>query len=54
MRKAYKSLELLVVQDIFMTETAKFAHVILPGASFIEKMEHLLIQSVESSGLERL
>ncbi len=32
-----QNVELLVVQDIFMTETAKFAHVILPGASFIEK-----------------
>jgi predicted molibdopterin-dependent oxidoreductase YjgC len=26
-----------VVQDIFMTETAKFAHVVLPGVSFAEK-----------------
>jgi formate dehydrogenase major subunit len=31
------ALECLVVQDIFMNETAKFAHVILPGASFLEK-----------------
>lgn len=36
-KKALESLELLVVQDIFITETAKLAHVILPGASFIEK-----------------
>ena len=28
---------LLVVQEIFMTETAKFANVILPAASFLEK-----------------
>lgn len=35
--ESLKSLELLVVQDIFMSETAKLAHVILPGASFIEK-----------------
>lgn len=35
--EAMESLELLVVQDIFMTETAKLATVILPGASFIEK-----------------
>lgn len=34
---ALKSLELLVVQEIFMTETAKMAHVILPAASFLEK-----------------
>ena len=32
-----KSLDLLVVQDIFPTETAKLAHVILPGASYAEK-----------------
>ena len=36
-KDSLKNLELLVVQDIFMTETAKLAHVILPGASFIEK-----------------
>jgi formate dehydrogenase alpha subunit len=36
-RKALKSLEFLVVQDIFHTETTKFADVILPGASFAEK-----------------
>ena len=31
------ALECLVVQDIFMNETGKFAHVFLPGASFLEK-----------------
>ena len=35
--KAMDSLDLLVVQEIFMTETAKHATVILPGASFLEK-----------------
>jgi formate dehydrogenase alpha subunit len=30
-------LEFLVVQDIFLSETAKFAHVVLPAASFAEK-----------------
>ncbi len=35
--KAFSSLELLVVQDLFMTETAKLADVVLPGASFAEK-----------------
>ncbi|PSJ47356.1 formate dehydrogenase subunit alpha [Zobellella endophytica] len=34
---ALRSLELLIVQDIFLNETAKFAHVILPGATFLEK-----------------
>lgn len=34
---ALKKLEFLVVQDIFMTETAALAHVVLPAASFAEK-----------------
>jgi formate dehydrogenase alpha subunit len=29
--------EFLVVQDIFLTETAKLAHVVLPGTAFVEK-----------------
>ena len=35
--KALGSLELLVVQDLFLTETAELAHVVLAGASFAEK-----------------
>ena len=35
--KALDSLELLVVQEIFMTKTAEMADVVLPGASFLEK-----------------
>ncbi len=34
---ALASLELCVVQDLFLNETAKFAHVFLPGTSFLEK-----------------
>ncbi len=34
---ALRSLDFLVVQDIFLNETAKFAHVLLPGSSFLEK-----------------
>jgi formate dehydrogenase major subunit len=36
-RKALGALDLFVVQELFMTETAKLAHVVLPGASFLEK-----------------
>jgi len=35
--KALKKLDLLVVQDIFMTETAELADVVLPAACFAEK-----------------
>jgi formate dehydrogenase major subunit len=35
--KALESLECLIVQDIFLNETARFAHVLLPGSSFLEK-----------------
>tara|TARA_R110001592_G_scaffold337300_1_gene623499 strand:+ start:97054 stop:99903 length:2850 start_codon:yes stop_codon:yes gene_type:complete len=34
---ALSALDCLVVQDIFLNETAKFAHVFLPGSSFLEK-----------------
>ncbi|MDO4681688.1 MAG: formate dehydrogenase subunit alpha [Lautropia sp.] len=34
---ALASLDCLVVQDLFLTETAKYAHVFLPGSSFLEK-----------------
>jgi formate dehydrogenase major subunit len=34
---ALKQLDLLVVQEIFFTETCKLADVVLPGASFLEK-----------------
>jgi len=34
---ALKNMECVVVQDLFLNETAKFAHVFLPGASFLEK-----------------
>ena len=35
--KAFRNLEFLVVQDIFMHETAELADVVLPAASFAEK-----------------
>jgi formate dehydrogenase alpha subunit len=36
-KKAFSRLEFLAVQDIFLTETAQMAHVVLPGTSFAEK-----------------
>jgi formate dehydrogenase major subunit len=34
---ALEAMECIVVQDLFLNETAKFAHVFLPGSSFLEK-----------------
>ncbi|MCG7393819.1 formate dehydrogenase subunit alpha [Microvirga sp. ACRRW] len=34
---ALKAMEFVVIQDIFLNETAKYAHVFLPGSSFLEK-----------------
>jgi formate dehydrogenase (coenzyme F420) alpha subunit len=36
-REAFQRLELLVVHDMFMTETAKLAHYVLPACSHLEK-----------------
>jgi predicted molibdopterin-dependent oxidoreductase YjgC len=35
--KGLKNAEFIVVQDIFLTETAQLAHVVLPGACFAER-----------------
>lgn len=36
-RHCLEKTEFLVVQDIFLTETAQLAHVVLPGGAFVEK-----------------
>lgn len=38
-RQAFEKLDLLVVIDIFMTDTAKMADIVLPGASFLERQD---------------
>ncbi|CAM5281962.1 formate dehydrogenase subunit alpha [Eoetvoesiella caeni] len=35
--QALASMECIIVQDMFLNETAKYAHVFLPGTSFLEK-----------------
>jgi formate dehydrogenase major subunit len=35
--QAMESMECVIVQDLFLNETARFAHVFLPGSSFLEK-----------------
>ena len=37
-RQALANLDFLVVQDIFLTETAEFADVILPASAYLEKL----------------
>jgi formate dehydrogenase major subunit len=34
---ALSAMECVIVQDLFLNETARFAHVFLPGSSFLEK-----------------
>jgi predicted molibdopterin-dependent oxidoreductase YjgC len=36
-KQALEKIPLLIVQDLFMTETSEIAHVVLPACSFIEK-----------------
>ncbi len=36
-RESFKKLELLIVHDLFMTETAELAHYVLPACSHLEK-----------------
>ncbi len=38
-QKALLNLDLLVVNDLFLTKTAQLAHYVLPGASFLERSE---------------
>lgn len=38
-REAFEALDLLVVRDLFMSETAALAHYVLPAASFLERTE---------------
>jgi formate dehydrogenase major subunit len=35
--EALSAMECVVVQDLFLNETAKYAHIFLPGSSFLEK-----------------
>jgi NADH-quinone oxidoreductase subunit G len=37
LKKALENLPCLIVQDLFMTDTAKIAHVVLPASAFVEK-----------------
>ena len=51
--EALGSLEFLVVQEIFENETSKFANVILPASSFLEKTGTFTNASAASSSFAR-
>ena len=38
-RHAFEQLEFLAVMDVFMTDTARLAHIVLPAATFLERDE---------------
>jgi anaerobic selenocysteine-containing dehydrogenase len=38
-RQAFDKLELIVVADIFMTDTARMADIVLPGTTFLERQD---------------
>jgi anaerobic selenocysteine-containing dehydrogenase len=38
-RRAFERLEFLAVMDVFMTDTARLAHMVLPAATFLERDE---------------
>ena len=42
LREAFRSLELLVVIDLYMNDTARAAHYVLPAASFLEREDYNL------------
>ncbi|MBI5453633.1 MAG: NADH-quinone oxidoreductase subunit NuoG [Deltaproteobacteria bacterium] len=51
---ALGKVKFLVVQDTFMTETARFAHVVLPGAAFGEKEGTFTNQEGRAQVIRRL
>ena len=51
--EALENLDFLIVQDIFLTETAKFAHVVFPSACFAGERQHLTNWKDGCKGLEK-
>jgi anaerobic selenocysteine-containing dehydrogenase len=51
--RALSSLDLLVVNDLFLTETAKLAHYVLPAATFLERSELHFYPEYQSVALTR-
>ncbi|MBI4285768.1 MAG: molybdopterin-dependent oxidoreductase [Chloroflexi bacterium] len=49
MVSALKKLEFLVVNEMFMTETAQLAHLVLPAASFLEKESLGILPNIDKN-----
>jgi anaerobic selenocysteine-containing dehydrogenase len=51
--RAFGGLDLLVARDLFMTESAKLAHYVIPAASFLERTELHFYPEVRRVGLSQ-
>jgi anaerobic selenocysteine-containing dehydrogenase len=51
--RAFAGLDLLVARDLFMTESAKLAHYVIPAASFLERSELHFYPDVQRVGLSQ-
>jgi len=51
--KAFANLDLLVARDLFLTESAKLAHYIIPAASFLERSELHVYADVQKVALSQ-
>jgi anaerobic selenocysteine-containing dehydrogenase len=51
--EAFAGLDLLVARDLFMTESAKLAHYVVPAASFLERSELHFYSDVQRVGLSQ-
>lgn len=49
--RAFSNLDLLVARDLFMTESAKLAHYVIPAASFLERSELHLYPNLQQVAL---
>lgn len=51
--RAFSTLDLLVARDLFLTESAKLAHYIIPAASFLERSELHFYNDIQKVALSR-
>ena len=51
--RAFSNLDLLVARDLFLTQSAKLAHYIIPAASFLERSELHFYPDIQKVALSR-